>query len=90
MQNTCTLKSGGSSVDEEIKKKLYNDVENPWEFVIEASKEYKKEFRKTAKIGEPPNIDDILEKIIEEKKEKENKKNKKKSKSKKKRKRRNS
>lgn len=51
-------------MDEKIKRKLYDEVKDPWAFVIRASKYYKSEFRKTSKIGIPPKIDDILEAVI--------------------------
>lgn len=51
-------------MEEEVKKKLYNDIENPWKFVLKAIKVYKDEFRKTSKIGSPPKIDNILERVL--------------------------
>jgi hypothetical protein len=56
--------AGGIGVKEEVKKMLYDEIENPWEFVVKAAGEYKKEFRKTAKIGVPPKIDDMLVKAL--------------------------
>ncbi len=53
-------------MDEITRKKLYDNVDNAWKFVLKASKEYKKEFKKTANIGAPPHIDNILKKIIEQ------------------------
>ncbi len=52
------------TVEEKNKKKLYDDIDDQWVFVLEAAAKYKKEFRKTSKIGMPPKIDDILEKTI--------------------------
>ncbi len=52
------------TVEEKNKKKLYDDIDDQWLFVLEAATKYKKEFRKTSKIGMPPKIDDILEKTI--------------------------
>lgn len=49
---------------EEVKKKIYDNIDNSWEYVLRSAKKYKEEFKKTAKIGEPPHIDDILEEII--------------------------
>lgn len=51
-------------MEEKNKKKLYDDIDDQWVFVLEAAAKYKKEFRKTLKIGMPPKIDDILEKTI--------------------------
>jgi len=62
MAVTVGVESGGTAVEEKVKRVLFNSVDNPWEFVVEAAKEYKKEFRKTSKIGLPPHVDDILEK----------------------------
>ena len=47
-----------------IKKDLYDNTENSWEFVLEVSEMYKKEFAKTSKIGQPPKIDDVITKAI--------------------------
>ena len=49
---------------EGLMKKLYDKVDNQWEFVISASNKYDEEFKKTAKIGEPPKIEDIMEKVL--------------------------
>jgi hypothetical protein len=48
------------SMDEDKRKIVYDDIEDPWEFVIRASERYKKAFRKTAKIGMPPKVDEII------------------------------
>ena len=60
-----------------VKKLLYNNIENPWDFIVKASAVYKEEFRKTSKTGNPPRIDDILSRMILEQ-ESGNKKEKKK------------
>lgn len=44
----------------EVKKVLLNSIDHPWEFVVEAAVEYKKRFKKTYKIGEPPSVDQVL------------------------------
>ncbi len=49
---------------EKVRKKIYNNIDDSWEYVLRSAKKYKEEFKKTAKIGEPPHIDDILESII--------------------------
>ena len=54
-------------MDEKVRKALYNHVDNPWKFIVEAADEYKKEFRKTSKIGVPPSVDEFLSKKIMEK-----------------------
>lgn len=47
-------------MEEKVKKMLYDNVENPWEFVVKASKKYKEEFVKTSKIGRAPSVDAIM------------------------------
>ncbi len=49
---------------EGLLKKIYDTVDNQWLFVMKATKKYKEEFSKTAKIGEPPKIEDILEQTL--------------------------
>ena len=51
-------------MEDYIKKELYDNTENSWEFVLELAAMYKKEFVKTSKIGQPPKIDDIITKAI--------------------------
>ena len=51
-------------MEEYIKKELYDNIENPWEFVLEVADMYKVEFAKTSKIGQPPRIEDVLTKAI--------------------------
>lgn len=51
-------------MSEEKKIRTYDDIDDPWAFVIEASQRYKREFRKTSKIGTPPKVDDIIEKTL--------------------------
>jgi len=53
-------------VDEKTRKMLNDNVENPWDFVVEAAKRYKKEFIKTSKIGRPPAIDEVMGEYIKE------------------------
>ncbi|MGM0440805.1 MAG: hypothetical protein ACQEQC_00040 [Elusimicrobiota bacterium] len=53
-------------MDEVTRKRLYDNVDNAWKFVLKATKEYKKEFKKTANIGTPPHIDDVLKKVVEQ------------------------
>lgn len=51
-------------VEEDMKKRLYDEVDDIWGFVLKASEIYKEEFRKTAKIAQAPRIDDIIEQTI--------------------------
>ena len=53
-------------MEENIKKMLYDNVENPWEFVIKAASRYKQEFIKTSKIGKPPAIDEVMGAYVRE------------------------
>ncbi len=72
------VKNMEDTVEEKIMKKLCDDIDDQWVFVLEAAAKYKKEFRKTLKIGIPPKIDDILEKtVLEDDEEHEGETNKK-------------
>ncbi|NLB34654.1 MAG: hypothetical protein GX817_02375 [Elusimicrobia bacterium] len=53
-------------MEKNVKKMLFDNVENPWEFVVNAVERYKKEFLKTSKIGRAPSIDTVLEAYITE------------------------
>ncbi len=48
----------------ELLKKIYETVDNQWLFIMKATERYKEEFRKTAKIGEPPKIEDVMELVL--------------------------
>ncbi|GEM_PF-2813455 len=54
-------------MDEKTRKLIINNVDNPWEFAVKASKKYKEEFLKTAGIGSPPKIDKVMADLIIEK-----------------------
>ncbi|MFC2091324.1 hypothetical protein ACFLTD_00945 [Elusimicrobiota bacterium] len=47
-------------MDEEGRRIVYDNIEDPWAFVLRATRLYKKEFLKTSKIGQPPKVDDII------------------------------
>ncbi|MGM0567605.1 MAG: hypothetical protein ACQESB_00140 [Elusimicrobiota bacterium] len=49
---------------EKLLKQIYDKVDNQWLFIVRASEKYDQEFKKTAKIGQPPKIEDILEKMF--------------------------
>ncbi len=58
------MMNGGKIVDENIRQKLYDNVEDSWDFVLRAVANYKIAFNKTSKIGVAPKIDDIIEKTL--------------------------
>ncbi|MBN2407227.1 MAG: hypothetical protein JXJ19_05980 [Elusimicrobia bacterium] len=62
-------------MDRDTMRILYDKIENPWEFIVKASKEYKEEFRKTSKIGNPPKLEDIMIKVLAGEMAAENEKN---------------
>jgi hypothetical protein len=64
LQKNAELDNTEEIMKEDVKQKVYDDITEPWEFVLKASERYKREFRKTAKIGVPPKIDDIVEKTV--------------------------
>ena len=49
---------------EKLLKQIYDKVDNQWLFIVRAARKYDDEFKKTAKIGQPPKIEDILEKMF--------------------------
>ena len=64
MNAGCNLEYGGVFVEKSVMKLMYNNIENSWEFIKKATKVYEEEFAKTSKIGTPPKIDDIIERVL--------------------------
>ena len=53
-------------MEEKIRQMLYDNVDNPWEFVVKAAGRYKKEFQKTSKIGRAPSVEAVMGDYIKE------------------------